>query len=185
MQESLDSTRLNIKRDETVIALMDALAEIDADESLYPAEEADLVTAQGNARALFEQAEAEAEAVYELVAEVTLNEVAGWLAKAPVEAVRSHGAMSVQTIDRTVPELTAAGYAAEVEFDADVDSDARLAEVSVTMRPITDDPVVLVVRVVGSDGSAHSARVNRYGLAIATGVPIDDTTPLQVTWLQR
>lgn len=186
MDELMGTTYVDVESDEAVIALVDALVELDAADQLYPADEADLLEADRRAQGVFDRAALEDEdALQTLIAEVTINEVESWLTQEQIEGVRSVGMVTVSTVDRSAPKLADLGYATEFEVDADVDRAARRADVSVTLRSIVDEPAGLDVVVIGSDGSERSAVVNRYGLAVASGVPIDTIKPPKIRLTRR
>lgn len=164
--------------DDSFGTLLDALAELDSDQDRYAPTDEEIAQAQRLARLEFDVAAARTDdSATVLLAETTVDEIEQWLADAPADEVRARGPMAAPTIDRVVPELTAAGYAPEVEIDVDLDSET--AEIAVQLTATRDDPAVLLVRVVDHTGAPHSARVNRYGLATVPNVPLG---PFRIHW---
>ena len=170
---------------EALASLLEILAELDDEPETQeePIAESELAEAQAQALAILAHPGPEHSVEKpDPIAALTIAQVEAWLDQVALEAVRARGAVSMPTVDVAAAELAKLGYAPDVEIDADIDSDARTATITVLLRPIRDNPGPLKVVVTSGDGSSKSARVDEYGLATVADVPVTKTTPDDLTF---
>ncbi|MFX0576259.1 hypothetical protein [Nocardia nepalensis] len=158
--------------DDWIATLLDTIEDLDGDDDQYLPTEAELEHAKRLAVREFDRAAgreqnapAEPDAMT-VIAETVVDEIESWLAEVASDEVRARGPRSAPTVERTMPELADLGYAPEVEIDADIDCDTGTSDISVQLTAIAAKPAGLLVRVIDKAGVAHTAQVNRYGLAI-------------------
>jgi hypothetical protein len=118
----------------------------------------------------------------ELLSDVTATEA--WLTTTPVVALRAQGPVSVKPLDVSVPELVRFGYQPMIEINGEVDTTAQSAEVTVSITPVADPgakPERLALTIKTPDGTQRNARINRYGMATVTRIPLTETSPRDFT----
>jgi len=126
--------------------------------------------------------------LWETIATAMIHDVEAWLDLNTGAALARNVARMMPTSTIAVPELALWGYHAEVGVEVDLDSDRRVADITVLLRPL--DPqhrAISRIKVLlgSSSGGAQSAMVSRFGVAHFGSVPVTDVSPrdLTFTWL--
>jgi hypothetical protein len=149
------------------------LLEVDLaeEEMVDPGWEEDDVDRESRERVFARVGIADAQASPRVVVEFLLD-LESWLAAAaPQTALARDVGSIVDTLDLTLPELSAAGFGDSVEVECDLDSAGRVSELSVLIHGAAGPGLYLVL--LGQDGGDVVAPVSQYGLARFIGLSID------------
>ncbi|MEU3050345.1 hypothetical protein ABZ705_28215 [Streptomyces sp. NPDC006984] len=189
MQDFHFTDRDDRRDTDDLVSLLEILTGLDAAEEGQEEEtipEAELVNAHERAFAVLTRPHPPAhgsEGPAPIAVLTIADQVEAWLAQAPLENVRERGeSLTMPPIVVAATELTDYGYEPSAEIDADVDSTTGEAQITVVLRPVREEPTPLQVAITSSDGSTRSARVDEYGFAKVTGVPVTQTTPRDLTF---